>query len=63
MIDVYTIFSIVNSNNKVGNNMIISCGDAHRKILSEVLCGLFGYKIYNKIKDYDNCLKIEDLKI
>jgi hypothetical protein len=63
LIDVYAIFSIINPNNKVGNNMIISCGDAHRKILSEVLCGLFGYKIYNKIKDYDNCLKIEDLKI
>jgi hypothetical protein len=61
LIDVYTIFSIINPNNKVGNNMIISCGDAHRKILSAVLCGLVGYKIDKKLKDYDDCLKIEDL--
>jgi hypothetical protein len=40
--------------------MIISCGDAHRKILSDVLCGLVGYKIDKKLKDYDDCLKIED---
>jgi uncharacterized protein YjbI with pentapeptide repeats len=66
LIDVYTIFSIVNNNkvdnNKIGNNMIILCGEAHRKILSAVLCGLFGYKIDKKLKDYDNCLRIDEIK-
>ena len=58
LIDIYTIFKIFDVNS---NNMMVICGESHKKILCDVLTETMDFKIYNHITSSNNFLKINNI--